>query len=157
MYTVSPTAALTAWNTGAGWQPARCFPCRAARQRSPPFKEEVTGGSGIRLHHKFVVIDFNKPNARVYTGSYNFSATADTRNGENLLLIEDQRAATSYMIEGVAMFDHYEFRDAQAKAKAAGQPLQLQKPPQPGSATKPWWDEDWSNPDKQRDRELFGS
>jgi phosphatidylserine/phosphatidylglycerophosphate/cardiolipin synthase-like enzyme len=121
-----------------------------------PFKAEATGGTGIRLHHKFVVIDFNKPNARVYTGSYNFSATADTKNGENLLLIQDQRAATSYMIEGVAMFDHYEYRDAQSKATAAA-PLQLQKPPAPGSSTKPWWDEDWTNAQKKRDRELFGS
>jgi phosphatidylserine/phosphatidylglycerophosphate/cardiolipin synthase-like enzyme len=123
----------------------------------PPFKAEATGGSGIRLHHKFVVIDFNKPNARVYTGSYNFSSSADTKNGENLLLIEDQRAATSYMIEGVAMFDHYEFRDADAKAKAAGTPLQLQKPPAAGSSVKPWWDEDWTNVQKKHDRELFGS
>ena len=30
-----------------------------------PFKSEPTGGAGIRLHHKFVVIDFDKPTARV--------------------------------------------------------------------------------------------
>ena len=123
----------------------------------PPFKEEATGGPGTRLHHKFVVIDFNKPSARIYTGSYNFSTSADVKNGENLLCITDQRVATSFMIEGVSMFDHYEYRDIEAKANTAGKPLELQKPPAPGSATKPWWDEDWTNPTKKRDRELFGT
>ena len=28
-----------------------------------PFKAEPTGGSGVRMHHKFVVIDFDKPGA----------------------------------------------------------------------------------------------
>ena len=137
--------------------PPIAFPAALLKQVPEPFKQEVTGGKGINMHHKFVVIDFNTPTARVYTGSYNFSSSADVKNGENLFCITDQRVATSYMIEGVAMFDHYEFRDAQAKAKAAGQPLQLQKPPQSGSATKPWWDEDWTNPQKKNDRELFGS
>src|SRR6185437_354513 len=137
--------------------PPLAFPAALLKNAPPPFKQEVTGGRGINMHHKFVVIDFNKPNARVYTGSYNFSSSADIKNGENLFCIVDQRVATSYMIEAVTMFDHYEYRDAQAKAKAAGQSLQLQKPPQPGSNVKPWWDEDWTNPQKQRDRQLFGS
>jgi phosphatidylserine/phosphatidylglycerophosphate/cardiolipin synthase-like enzyme len=137
--------------------PPITFPANLLQNIPPPFKQEATGGSGTRLHHKFVVIDFNKPNARVYTGSYNFSVAADTQNGENLFLITDQRVATSYMIEGVAMFDHYEFRDIAAKATTAGKPLMLQKPPAAGSATKPWWDEDWTSPTKKRDRELFGS
>lgn len=122
----------------------------------PPFKAEATGGFGTRLHHKFVVIDFNKPTARVYTGSHNFSVSADTKNAENLFLIQDQRVATSYMIEAVAMFDHYSFRDAAAKSKDAGQPLQLRTPPTEGSSVKPWWDEYWSVAEKEHDRELFG-
>ena len=48
------------------------------------------------MHHKFVVIDFNKPTARVYLGSYNFSSTADIKNGENLLLIRNRRIAVSF-------------------------------------------------------------
>lgn len=123
----------------------------------PPFKAEATGGFGTRLHHKFVVIDFNKPTARVYTGSHNFSTSADTKNAENLFLIRDQRVATSYMIEAVAMFDHYSFRDAAAKSTGAGgQSLQLSMPPAEGSSVKPWWDEYWTVPEKEHDRELFG-
>ena len=54
------------------------------------------------MHHKFVVIDFDKPTARVYMGSYNFSTPADIENGENLLLIRDRRIAVSYMVEALA-------------------------------------------------------
>ena len=35
-------------------------------------------GSGVRMHHKFVVVYFDNPTARVYMGSYNFSLAADT-------------------------------------------------------------------------------
>jgi phosphatidylserine/phosphatidylglycerophosphate/cardiolipin synthase-like enzyme len=120
-----------------------------------PFKSEPTGGSGTRLHHKFIVIDFNQPSARVYMGSYNFSGAADTSNGENLLLIRDRRIALSYAIEAVRLFDHYEFRVVQTEAKKARKPLQLHRPPRkPGE--KPWWAEDYINARKIRDRELFG-
>ncbi len=119
-----------------------------------PFKSEPTGGSGIRMHHKFVVIDFNKPTAHVYVGSYNFSGPADLANGENLLLIRDQRIAVSYMIEAVRIFDHYEFRTKQETAKTALTQLALHKPPrQPGQV--PWWSEDYTNSQKIRDRVLF--
>jgi hypothetical protein len=119
-----------------------------------PFKAEPIGGGGTRMHHKFVVIDFDKPTARVYLGSYNFSATADTKNGENLLLIRNRRIAVSYMIEALRIFDHYHFRVAQQEAKKAKEKLVLARPPRkPGE--KPWWDEYYSDARKIRDRELF--
>ncbi|RDW61943.1 hypothetical protein BP6252_11376 [Coleophoma cylindrospora] len=118
--------------------PPIAFPSNLLQNVPPPFAEEASGGSGTRLHHKFVVIDFNKPTACVYTGSYNFSTAADTKNAENLFLIRDQRVATSYMIEALAMFDHYEFRDQEAKSKDAKKPIELQTPPAEGSGDKPW-------------------
>jgi len=119
-----------------------------------PFKSEPTGGGGTRMHHKFVVIDFDKPTARVYMGSYNFSVAADTSNGENLLLIRDRRIAVSYVVEAVRLFDHYHFRVVQMEAKMARKKLQLAKPPRkPGEKT--WWAEDYTNERKVRDRELF--
>jgi phosphatidylserine/phosphatidylglycerophosphate/cardiolipin synthase-like enzyme len=119
-----------------------------------PFSEEPTGGSGIRMHHKFVVIDFNKPTARVYLGSYNFSSPADTKNGENLLLIRDRRVAVSYTIEAVRMIDHYHFRVNQQAAKKARKELVLAKPPRnPGEEA--WWVEDYTINRKILDRELF--
>ncbi|MEP7022636.1 MAG: phospholipase D-like domain-containing protein [Actinomycetota bacterium] len=120
-----------------------------------PFSKEPTGGGGIRMHHKFTVIDFNQPTARVYLGSYNFSSPADTENGENLLLIRDRRIAVSYTVEALRIFDHYHFRVLQhaAATKAKGF-LVLAKPPRhPGEV--PWWQEDYTDAHKIRDRELF--
>jgi phosphatidylserine/phosphatidylglycerophosphate/cardiolipin synthase-like enzyme len=106
------------------------------------------------MHHKFVVIDADKPSARVYLGSYNFSGAADTLNGENLLLIKNQRVATAYMIEAVRLFDHYEFRVLEDNATTGNKELVLRKPPRQ-AGEKPWWDTAYTDPRKIRDRELF--
>ena len=101
---------------------APVFPAALTENVPEPFKSEPTGlagNFGNRMHHKFVVIDFDKPTARVYMGSYNFSRPADFDNGENLLLIRDRRIAVSYMIEALRLFDHYHFRVAQQEAEAA--------------------------------------
>ena len=130
------------------------YPSQLAGKDIPePFKSEPTGGSGVRMHHKFVVIDFDKPTARVYLGSYNFSTTADTKNGENLVLIRDRRVAVSYAVEALSMFDHYLFRVLQADAKSQRKTLDLALPPKAGES--PWWEEDYTDPRKIRDRQLF--
>ncbi|MDR7333004.1 phospholipase D-like domain-containing protein [Roseateles asaccharophilus] len=121
-----------------------------------PFKAEpsgLSGGVGTRLHHKFVVVDFDTPAARVYLGSYNFSNPADLQNGENLLLVRDRRVATSYMVEAVRIFDHYHFRVLQSQAGAKTK-LQLAPPPAKAGA-KTWFDDYFTRPQKIRDRELF--
>ena len=105
------------------------------------------------MHHKFIVIDFDQPNARVYMGSYNFSGPADNENGENLLIIKDRRIAVSYLIQALTIFDHYHFRVLQTKAEASGKPIQLKRAPKDGE--KPWWEEDYTNPRKAFDRKLF--
>ncbi|KAF3770270.1 hypothetical protein M406DRAFT_349122 [Cryphonectria parasitica EP155] len=125
------------------------------------FDNESAGGSGARMHHKFVVIDFNKPTARVYTGSHNFSVAADTKNAENLFLIRDQRVATAYMIEAVSMFDHYEVRDhiskkKKAEAKGEAHTIHLKLPPGKSKGEKPWWDQYWTVKQKIHDRQMFG-
>jgi phosphatidylserine/phosphatidylglycerophosphate/cardiolipin synthase-like enzyme len=130
------------------------FPSALRKNLPEPFKSEPAGGSGNRMHHKFLVVDFNKPTARVYLGSYNFSGTADTKNGENLLLIRNRRIAVSYMIEALRLVDHYHFRVAQQEAKTAKTKLQLAKPPRlPGE--EPWWSRYYSDAVKIRDRLLF--
>ena len=133
---------------------APVFPSALTKNIPEPFSKEPTGGGGIRMHHKFIVIDFDKPSARVYLGSYNFSKPADMTNGENLLLIRDRRVAVSYMIEALRIIDHYHFRVTQAEAKKARKKLQLSKPPRaPGEVA--WWEEYYTDPHKVRDRELF--
>jgi phosphatidylserine/phosphatidylglycerophosphate/cardiolipin synthase-like enzyme len=134
---------------------APVYPSQLTGRNAPePFKSEPTGGSGVRMHHKFVVIDFDKPTARVYLGSYNFSTVADTQNGENLVLIRDRRIAVSYAVEALSLFDHYEFRVLQSSAGTAKTTLALQLPPRTAGDT-PWWSEDYVDPHKIRDRELF--
>ena len=136
---------------------APVYPAALTKNVPEPFKSEPTGlagNFGNRMHHKFVVLDFDKPTARVYLGSYNFSEPADTSNGENLLLIRDRRIAVSYVIEALRIFDHYHFRVTQQEAKTAKKTLALAKPPRK-AGEKPWWDKDYTDARKIRDRELF--
>jgi phosphatidylserine/phosphatidylglycerophosphate/cardiolipin synthase-like enzyme len=133
---------------------APVYPSALTSKTAPePFKSEPTGG-GTRMHHKFLVLDFDKPTARVYLGSYNFSEPADIKNGENLLLIRDRRVAVSYMIEALRMFDHYHFRLSQLQAKKAKKKLELAKPPRK-AGEEDWWAEYYTDALKVRDRELF--
>lgn len=130
------------------------YPATLGKALPRPFKPEMSGGGGTRMHHKFVVIDFDQPSARVYFGSFNFSKAADGSNGENLTLVKDRRIATSFMIEAVRIYDHYAFRVARAEAKKEGKPLNLQRPPSE-VGEKPWWDRFYTNPAKVKDRETF--
>lgn len=129
------------------------YPSYLTKNLPEPFISEASGGSGNRMHHKFVVLDFNKPTARVYLGSYNFSVTADEKNGENLVLIEDQMVATSYMIEALRLFDHYHFRVAANEAKEQHKPLRLELPPKEDKDT--WWYPYYNDTRKIQDRKLF--
>jgi hypothetical protein len=133
---------------------APVFAAQLSANVPEPFKSEPSGGGGTRMHHKFTVIDFDKPTARVYLGSYNFSTPADLRNGENLVIVKDRRIAVSYMIEALSLFDHYSFRVAENKAKDKGEKLHLVRPPR-AAGDKPWWDDDYKVAHKIKDRALF--
>ncbi|PKL75152.1 MAG: hypothetical protein CVV27_16840, partial [Candidatus Melainabacteria bacterium HGW-Melainabacteria-1] len=54
-----------------------------------------TDGNPKILHHKVFVID----GKTVITGSFNFSDSADQKNDENLLIIEDPELAKQYLAE----------------------------------------------------------
>jgi hypothetical protein len=58
------------------------------------------------------------------------------------------------MVEALRLFDHYHFRLAQQEAKTALKTLSLKRPPR-SAGELPWFDEDYSNARKARDRELF--
>lgn len=144
-----------ALRTSAGGNPQPVSPAALTTDDVPePFRSEPAGGGGIRMHHKFVVLDFDQPSARVWLGSYNFSKPADTSNGENLLLVRDRRVATSYTVEALRIFDHYRFRVARRDATRKKDPLVLRRPPRK-RGEKPWFDRDYTDPVKIRDRELF--
>ena len=119
-----------------------------------PFKSEPTGGGGTRMHHKFIVIDFDKPTARVYMGSFNFSAAADTSNGENLLLIKDRRIAVVLRRRGDADLRPLPIPRGTSGSEEAGRSSNSQPAPR-RTGEKPWWHEDYTNARKILDRELF--
>lgn len=50
--------------------------------------------SGKHVHHKFAVIDANSVNARVVTGSANWSLSSYKNYDENILFLEQEAAAT---------------------------------------------------------------
>jgi phosphatidylserine/phosphatidylglycerophosphate/cardiolipin synthase-like enzyme len=54
---------------------------------------------GATLHHKYAVIDQNTDNAVLVTGSHNWSASAESRNDENTLIIHDRNMANLYYQE----------------------------------------------------------
>jgi phosphatidylserine/phosphatidylglycerophosphate/cardiolipin synthase-like enzyme len=132
-----------------------------AKNAPPPFSAEWSGGSGINEHNKFVVTDFNLPTARVYTGSSNLSPSGETKNGDNLVVIQDQRIATSYAIDALRIFDHLHFRARMSQASAlaprdAKQALTLQKPIAISGLKQSWFATSYLAGDQAlRDRLLF--
>jgi PLD-like domain len=127
-------------------------------EHSPePFKSEWSGGAGVHQHDKFVVTDFNLPTAKVFTGSSNLSNSGEKKNGDNLVLIEDPKVATSYAIEALRIFDHLHFRYKMqdAKAQKNADALLLEKPT--AISGKPAWFEKFYVSDSQAesDRTLF--
>jgi phosphatidylserine/phosphatidylglycerophosphate/cardiolipin synthase-like enzyme len=54
-----------------------------------------------KMHNKFVVID----NKIVITGSYNWTASADERNDENLLVIDDKNIVEKYQSQFNYLWD----------------------------------------------------
>jgi hypothetical protein len=133
-----------------------------ARHAPEPFKSEWSGGQGINIHNKFVVVDFDQPDAIVYTGSSNFAPSGEKGNGDHLLSIRDQTVATAYAINALTVFDHLNFRDrmqAAGKQKATTaaaatttDTLQLQKPVAISGVTEPWFAKFYEK-DSQRGRD----
>jgi hypothetical protein len=85
-----------------------------------PFNAEWGGGGGIHQHDKFVVTDFNLPSATVFTGSSNLAPSGEKGNGDNLIMIQDQRVAVAYAIEALRIFDHLHFRVRMEDASGGG-------------------------------------
>jgi phosphatidylserine/phosphatidylglycerophosphate/cardiolipin synthase-like enzyme len=138
-----------------------------AEKAPEPFKSEWSGGAGIHQHDKFVVTDFSLPTAKVFSGSSNLSPSGEKGNGDNLVMIEDPRVATSYAIEALRIFDHLHFRaqmqdvlpknkksTSTKSAKPSGA-LTLQKPT--AISGKPAWFEKYYQEGSQaeNDRKLF--
>ena len=120
-----------------------------------PFKKEFSGGPGMHIHDKFVVVDFNGANPTVFTGSSNLAAGGEQANGDSLAMIEDAAVANMFAIEAVALFDHYHFRKVMQTVTVKEPPLTLWCPGKP-NAPNPWW-KAYYDPKRiqMRDRYLF--
>jgi hypothetical protein len=132
-----------------------------AKKTPKPFKQEWSAGSagfgGVHEHHKFVVTDFSLSTAKVFTGSSNLSESGEGANGDNLVMIEDPKVATSYAIEALRIFDHLHFRSRMqaASRRESDDPLTLQKPAaMTGKAA--WFEQFYvAGSQAENDRKLF--
>ena len=112
-----------------------------------PFREEVGGGMGQVIHHKFVVVDFNDLEPAVFAGSSNLAAGGEEDNGDNLLAFYDRNVASMYAVEAMRLIDHYNFRAAMKNATKA-EPLRLK-------GRGEGWADDWFDATNQRHRERL--
>ena len=75
---------------------------------------------------------------------------------DSVILIEDERVATSYAVEALRIFDHFHFRVAMREADTQRRVLKLAKPPAGGQ--HPWFREAFiPGHIKERDRLLFSA
>ncbi|MDQ6761547.1 MAG: phospholipase D-like domain-containing protein [Bacteroidota bacterium] len=100
----------------------------ANRELPPPFNTEHSLGLAHAIHHKFVVINFNKSDAKVYCGSSNLALGGEKDNGDNLLCIKDTDVATAFAIEAIRLTDHYNFRSLKDKEEKAAEAGDVKKP-----------------------------
>ncbi len=66
-------------------------------------------GTGYIFHHKYAVIDGEKPtwDAVIITGSHNWSSSAENSNNENTVIVHDGNIANQYLQEFAARYYQY--------------------------------------------------
>lgn len=134
--TIEKKGELDLFKPGRTGQPAVTSFAYLKKNESRMFREEISGGQGQVIHHKFVVCDFNQKSSIVFCGSSNLAQGGETSNGDNLLAIQDPDTAVCYAIEAIRLYDHYRFRSKQA-ASTSDNPLALTSS---DSWTAPYYD-----------------
>jgi hypothetical protein len=132
----------------------------------PPFNQ-VPQFRGHEIHHKFVVCGFRGDDPVVYCGSSNLALGGEHANGDNLLAIRDADVATVFVIEALALVDHYEFLDTLSNKTGSTPAVAAQQTDKRAAASAAgWvlgttnaWTEKYFDPDDLHyaDRELFGT
>jgi phosphatidylserine/phosphatidylglycerophosphate/cardiolipin synthase-like enzyme len=87
-------------------------PATNALGTTDPLTREL-GRSGYKpiVHHKFIVIDYGRPECAVITGSANYSKNSSKNNDENTLVVRrDQRIAQMYLGEFHRIYEHHRAR-----------------------------------------------
>jgi hypothetical protein len=114
-----------------------------------PFSAEASGDGAHKIHHKFVVVDFNDSDPVLFVGSSNLAEGGEENNSDNLIAIYDREIAGVFAIEAIRLVDHYHFRAALSKATKA-KPLRLK------TRSEKWWTHYYNeNSMKYRERLLF--
>jgi len=116
-----------------------------------PFNQEAGPGLAHNIHNKFIVIDFNRPNARVYFGSSNLALGGEKANGDNLVCVRDPGIAIVFAIQALAIIDHFHFRAMQGEAEKLNEPIKLHKD---SAWAKPYFDD---KDIRYLDRKLFAA
>jgi phosphatidylserine/phosphatidylglycerophosphate/cardiolipin synthase-like enzyme len=125
-----------------------------SKQVPPPFDAEYSGGMGIVIHDKFVIVDFNGDNPAVFTGSSNLAKGGEEANGDSLLAIYDPDIAIGFAVEGIRLVDHYHFRMMQSQHPSSA-PITLQGAGADAKEKK-WWQPYYDKTDnKYSERLLF--
>ena len=139
-----------------GRGPVPLSPAALKKGLPPPFNAEWPGGSGVRMHHKFVICDFNGETPVVFTGSSNLATGGEQGNGDNLIEIRDPKVVVAYAVQAVSIFDHYAFRVRMKEAKKKPKAMDLAQAPRAGEST--WWENSFvAGSEQSRDRELFSA
>jgi hypothetical protein len=128
----------------------------------PPFSQVRQIGLGHQVHHKFVVCGFSTANPVVYCGSSNLAVGGENLNGDNLLAIHDPEVVTAFVIEAVALVDHFNFlnkssSDEESRKKALLNPIDAAKASGWFLSVTDKWAEPYYEPKDLHcaDRELF--
>jgi len=148
MGTIEKRGQLKLFKPGREGKPAVTSFAYLKKDAPTPFKNEISGGAGQVIHHKFIVCDFNRQSPIVFCGSSNFAEGGEKLNGDNLIAIQDQNVATYYAIEAIRLYDHYRFRSKHEESTRE-KPLILED--------NDTWAERYYNPKdiKYKERNLF--
>ena len=93
-------------NTPMGFEPERAlFPGTTADPRIP----------NVVVHHKFILIDAETADPKVFSGSANMSNNSLYNNDENLVEIRSQAVSQIYLAEFLRLYEHYRARALQPK------------------------------------------
>lgn len=132
----------------------------------PPFNQ-VPQFRGHEIHHKFVVCGFRGDDPVVYCGSSNLALGGEHANGDNLLAIRDADVATVFVIEALALVDHYEFLNTLSNKTGSTPAVAAQQTDKRAAASAAGWVLGTSNAWTEKyfdpadlhyaDRELFGT
>ena len=89
-----------------GFEPERAlFPGTTADPRIP----------NVVVHHKFILIDAETADPKVFSGSANMSNNSLYNNDENLVEIRSQAVSQIYLAEFLRLYEHYRARALQPK------------------------------------------